>query len=77
MTRPTSDDPQRQTSSLERLLTVPEVAALLQLTTKGVYSLVEGRRIPFIRISNRVRFRQAELERWLEAQTVAPIERRR
>ncbi len=55
------------------LLTVPEVAELLRLTPKGVYALVESRRIPFIRVSNRVRFRRSEIEKWLDGQQVPPV----
>lgn len=47
------------------LLTVPEVASLLRLTHKGVYSLVEKRRIPFIKVSNRLRFARDDVLRWL------------
>jgi excisionase family DNA binding protein len=57
----------------DALLTVPEVAALLRLTRKGIYALVEGRKIPFIKVSNRVRFRRGDVEAWLKAQTVEPL----
>ncbi len=48
-----------------KLLTVTEMADWLRLTPKGIYALVEARRIPFVKISNRLRFSQAEIERWL------------
>jgi len=60
---------------LARLLTVPEVAELLQLTRKGVYALVEARRIPFIRVSNRVRFCQTDVLRWLQENRVPALEK--
>jgi excisionase family DNA binding protein len=38
----------------------------------SIYSLVHAKEIPHIRISRRtVRFRRADLERWLEAHSVA------
>ena len=52
------------------LLTVPEVAEMLRLTSKGVYSLVAARRIPFIRVSNRLRFQKDDVVRWLEQNRV-------
>ena len=55
---------------LPRLLTVPEVAELLRLSAKGVYSLVEARRIPFVRVSNRVRFIAADLVGFIEKNRV-------
>ncbi len=59
----------------ERLLTVTEVAAFLRLTSKGVYSLVEARRIPFLRVSNRLRFRQSDLLAWLSENRTPSVER--
>ncbi len=49
----------------ERLLTVPELASLLQISRAGLYRLVEGRRIPFIRLGGLVRFVKADVERFL------------
>lgn len=57
------------------LLTVSEVAALLRLTPKGVYALVEGRRIPFIRVSNRLRFVLTDVTRWIQENRVPAVER--
>lgn len=59
------------------LLGVEEVASLLRLTPKGIYSLVENRRIPFVRVSNRVRFRQRDVEAWLEKNRVPTVSRGR
>ncbi len=56
------------------LLTVNEVALLLRLTPKGIYSLIENRRIPFIKISNRVRFLQADVISWLQKNRVPALE---
>ena len=62
-------------SDLPHLLTVPEAAALLRLTPKGVYALVEARRIPFVRVSNRVRFFREEVLSWLQENRVPAKER--
>lgn len=61
----------------EHLLTVPEVAALLRLTPKGIYAMVEGRRIPFVKVSNRVRFVRADVVRWLSENRVPASEKDR
>jgi len=58
------------------LLTVPEIAALLRFTVKGVYALVESRRIPFVRVSNRVRFLRSDVLRWLQENRVPASEER-
>lgn len=57
------------------LLTVEEVAGLLRLTTKGVYAMTSARRIPFVRVSNRIRFRRDEVEGWLDGNRVAVLKR--
>jgi excisionase family DNA binding protein len=56
------------------LLTVDEVAEFLRLTAKGIYSLVEQRRIPFIKVSNRLRFARADVLAWLEGNRVPASE---
>ena len=56
------------------LLTVAEVADLLRLTPKGVYSLIENRRIPFIKVSNRVRFFESDVISWLRKNRVPALE---
>ena len=52
------------------LLTVTEVAAILRLTPKGVYSMVAARTIPCIRVSNRIRFDHADVIAWLKQNRV-------
>lgn len=58
-----------------RLMTVSEVADLLRLSPKGVYSLVERRCIPFVRISNRLRFSRRDVISWLEENRVPSQEK--
>ena len=69
---PTPDDGsfERQFADLPRLLDVKQVAELLGLTVKGVYSLVENRRIPSLRVSNRVRFSRSDVVAWLKENRV-------
>lgn len=52
-------------ANLTDVLTVTEVAAFLRMKPKGIYSLVAGRKIPFIRVSNRVRFLRSDVVAWL------------
>ena len=56
----------------ERLLTVDDVAALLRLTPKGIYSMVSERRIPFVKVSNRLRFIRDDVLAWLHRNRVEP-----
>jgi len=73
---PAASDPPAVSPS-RPLLTVPEVASLLRLTVKGIYAMVEGRRIPFVRVGNRVRFVRDEVLRWLSESRVPASERDR
>lgn len=57
------------------LLTVAEVAELLRMTPKGIYALVEARRIPFIKVSNRLRFFHGDVVAWLWGNRVPASEK--
>jgi excisionase family DNA binding protein len=57
---------------MDRLLSVPEVAALLGVSRAQVYRYVEAG-LPCVRLSNRVlRFRPSDLERWVDEQLTQP-----
>ncbi len=52
---------------LEPLLTIHELALVLRLSEKTVRRLVAARRIPCIRLGRVLRFRSADLLRFVEA----------
>lgn len=64
----------------DRLWQVNDVARFLDLTRKGVYGLVETRRIPFIRVPGRgrrggpIRFVRADVLAWLQQNRVPTLE---
>jgi len=54
------------------LLTVAEAAVLLRVSKPTIYRLVRDHGLPVVRpTGNDIRFRPEDLERWLEARTVA------
>lgn len=54
----------------EKLLTVEQVAGLLNITPQGVYGFVRKKKIPTIKISRRcVRFRFEDIEAWLKSKS--------
>jgi len=55
---------------MERLLRVAEVAALLRISKSSIYRLVSCHAIPCVRIGSRVVFRESDIERWVEEQTI-------
>lgn len=51
------------------LLTADDIAEQLGVSTKLVYKLVTGNKIPYVRVGQRnVRFRPESIERWLADQ---------
>ena len=51
----------------EEILTLKEVAAYLRLTTKSIYRLAQGARIPAFKAHSVWRFRRRDLDAWIEA----------
>jgi len=60
-----------EAASLPYLLCADEVAALLRISRKSVYCMVERGEIPGVtKIGRRVRFHRDSLLRWLDAQRI-------
>jgi excisionase family DNA binding protein len=58
-------------SIIERLLTVTEAAKLLRISKSQLYLLIEQRRIPHIRLTQkRVVIRETDLISWLQKHLV-------
>jgi excisionase family DNA binding protein len=49
----------------ERLLTVKELAGILSISQKTIYSYVARNMIPYIKIQSSVRFRPKHITSWL------------
>jgi excisionase family DNA binding protein len=56
----------------DSLLNVQQVADYLQLNLSTVYQWAQQSRLPAIKLGGRWRFRRADLDTWLEAQTRRP-----
>ncbi len=56
------------------LLTTDEVRALLHVDRTTIYRMVEGGRLPAIRVGKQWRFPRAEVEAWLAARATSPAE---
>jgi excisionase family DNA binding protein len=55
------------TGTLEKLLTVAELAQLLKLNPKTVERMARAGRLPSLRVCGRVRFRPSDIASWLAA----------
>lgn len=73
----TEDRTVARTEAEERLWNVEDVGAYLGIPSTSVYKMT-GRKasvhIPHIRISGRLRFRRADIDRWLTLLTVGTLE---
>jgi len=57
---------------MQQLLTVKELADLLQCSTDQVYRLTGKNRIPYLRVAGgSIRFDPVEIQNWLDEQKVA------
>lgn len=55
------------------LLTIPETAKLLKISTTGVRRLQQSRSIPFIKVGGSIRFSRHDLLSYLVKMRVEPI----
>lgn len=60
-------------STNKKLMTINEAAAYLGLSVHTLYSWTSQRRVPFVKLGNRVRFDPRKLDAWLETLTEHPI----
>lgn len=60
------------TTTIEPLLTLEQVATLLGVRPRRVYELVWHRGLPAVRIGRRLRFRPEDLRAWLERCRIGP-----
>jgi excisionase family DNA binding protein len=54
------------------LLTAKQTAAALGTSDKTIYRLAKQGRIPYVRINSSLRFRQADVDAWLESKSFQP-----
>jgi excisionase family DNA binding protein len=55
------------------LLTIPEVANLLKLSTSTVRRLQQRRKIPFVKVGRSIRFVASDLTAYLETRRIGSI----
>lgn len=48
-----------------QLLTVHEVADIMQVKTSWIYDQVQAHQFPVIRLGRQLRFRRGDLDKWL------------
>lgn len=63
-------------NQVQALLTDKEAAAYLNLSTStlAVWRCTKRQEIPFVKLGRAVRYRQADLDAWLQSQTIGATE---
>lgn len=55
------------------LITLKELALLLKVSNTTVYRIIEGRKISFYKINGGIRFKQADVDTYMEANRFEPL----
>lgn len=53
----------------DEILTVPEVAQLLKVAEKTVYTMAQREEIPCFKVRGQWRFRRQDIDTWIASQT--------
>jgi excisionase family DNA binding protein len=56
----------------DEILTVQEVATLLKVADKTVYTMAQKGEIPAFKVRGQWRFRRVDIDAWIQAQTTSP-----
>jgi len=52
----------------DEILTLPEVAQLLKVAEKTVYTMVQKSQLPAFKVGGQWRFKRVDIDRWIEQQ---------
>ena len=59
--------------AMDDLLTIEQLAELLGVKVSWIYAQTSAKKIPFLKLGGRLRFRRSDVERWIEGQVVWPV----
>lgn len=62
--------------NMERLMTVREVAEILQIKESTLRQMIQYKKIPYVKLNGKkgaVRFRASDIERWIEHKIITNI----
>lgn len=55
----------------DEILTIPEVASLLKVAEKTVYTMAQRAQLPAFKVRGQWRFKRSDLDAWIESQKSA------
>jgi len=53
---------------MDKLLTIDQLAATLQVKKATIYSWTFTRKIPFVKVNGALRFKEQAISKWIDAQ---------
>ena len=59
---------------MDKLLTIDQVSALLQVKESTIYSWTHTRKIPFVKVNGALRFKERAISKWIDSQVEEPKE---
>ncbi len=59
----------------DEILTLPEVAALLKVAEKTLYTMAQRGEIPAFKVRNQWRFKRTDIDSWIEKKTSGSYKR--
>jgi len=71
------DDRMKKIPELRRLITAKEASQFLSLSTDTVYRMASMKKLPYLKIGDRVLFDVKALDRWIEKHTIREKEWKR
>ncbi len=57
----------------DEILTLPEMATLLKVAEKTVYTMAQRAEIPAFKVRGQWRFKRADIDSWIENHTSGPL----
>jgi len=66
----------KQNNTMERWLTLEQIAEYLQMSTSSIYKMAQKGKIPAYKVGRQWRFRKEEIDRWIKSQKQSMMSRK-
>lgn len=62
-----TDNYKQRSSSMDKWLTLEQIAEYLQMSTSSIYKMAQTGKIPSYKVGRQWRFKKEEIDKWLRA----------
>jgi len=63
-----SDEYKQKDSTMEKWVTLEQIAEYLQMSTSSIYKMAQAGKIPAYKVGRQWRFKKEEIDRWIKKQ---------